>query len=59
MEHQRADFEGPNPDHTELFHTVSTDGPKPQTRSIVEELLRSEGLMADRRANSRTSDFMP
>jgi len=59
MEHQRADFEGPNPDYEEIFHTVSTDGPKPQTRSIVEELLRSEGLMPERRSQSRSSDFTP
>jgi predicted kinase len=59
MEHQRADFEAPNPDHADLFHTVSTDGPKPQTRSLVEELLRSEGLMPERRKQSRSSDFKP
>jgi aminoglycoside phosphotransferase family enzyme/predicted kinase len=48
MEHQRADFEGPNLDHEELFHTISTDGPKPQTRSLVEDLLRSKGLLPER-----------
>ncbi len=45
MEHQRADFEGPNPDHTELFHTVATDGPKAETKSNVENLLRAAGLL--------------
>ncbi len=45
MEHQRADFEGPNTDHAELFHTVATDGPKPETKSTVEDLLRGEGLL--------------
>ena len=55
----RLVVEGPNPGHVELFHTVSTDGPKPQTRSIVEELLRTEGLMPERRSKSRSSDFTP
>jgi predicted kinase len=45
MEHQRADFETANPEHPELFHTVSTDGPKTETRAKVEELLRTEGLL--------------
>ena len=45
MEHQRIDFESPDIDHSELFHAISTDGPKPQTRSLVEELLSSEGLL--------------
>jgi aminoglycoside phosphotransferase family enzyme/predicted kinase len=56
MEHQRADFEAPNLDEAELFHTVSTDGPKPQTRSLVEELLRTEGLLPERRDNTGTVD---
>jgi aminoglycoside phosphotransferase family enzyme/predicted kinase len=58
MENQRADFEPPDPDYAELFHTVSTDGPKPQTRSVVEELLRSEGLLPERRSNTRSSGAM-
>ena len=45
MEHQRADFEGPNPEHSGLFHAVATDGPKPETKSNVENLLRGEGLL--------------
>ena len=45
MEHQRADFETANPEHIELFRTVSTDGPKTETRAKVEELLRTEGLL--------------
>ncbi len=45
MEHQRADFEPANPEHQELFYAVSTDGPKPETRAKVEEILRSEGLL--------------
>ena len=47
MEHQRADFEPANPDHEELFHVISTDGPKPTTRSLVEKMLKSEGLLHD------------
>ena len=45
MEHQRADFEGPNPDRPELFHSVATDGPKPETKEKVEALLSSRGLL--------------
>jgi predicted kinase len=45
MELQRRDFEPANPDHAELFHTVSTDGPKTVTRSQVEEILRAEELL--------------
>jgi predicted kinase len=45
MEHQRADFEGPNAEHTELFHTVATDGPKPETKARVEEILEAKGLL--------------
>jgi hypothetical protein len=45
MELQRRDFEPANPDHAELFHTVSTDGPKTETRTQVEEILRAEGLL--------------
>jgi predicted kinase len=59
MEHQRADFDGPNPDHAEIFHTISTDGPKPQTRSLVEELLRSEGLLPDRRSHPGAAGLTP
>ena len=46
MEHQRADFEGPNPEHPGLFHTVATDGPKPETKARVEDLLQSGGLLS-------------
>ncbi len=46
MEHQRADFEAPNPGCAEIFHLVSTDGPKPETKARVEELLRNSGLLA-------------
>jgi len=59
MENQRADFEAPNLDFEELFHTVSTDGPKLQTRSVVEELLRSEGLLPERRSDARTTGLTP
>jgi hypothetical protein len=45
MEHQRIDFEAPDLEDDGLFHTISTDGPKLQTRSLVEELLRSEGML--------------
>ena len=45
MEHQRTDFEGPNEDHPELFKTVSTDGPKPETKTKVEEILRERDLL--------------
>lgn len=47
MEHQRADFEGPNPDRPELFASVSTDGPKPETRARVEEMLWNLGLVRE------------
>ncbi len=47
MEHQRADFEGPNAEWPDQFFTVSTDGPKPETKARVEEILRSDGLLPD------------
>jgi hypothetical protein len=47
MEHQRADFEGPNPEQPGLFASVATDGPKPQTRARVEELLWSRGMLRE------------
>jgi hypothetical protein len=47
MEQQRADFEGANPEHSELFHVIATDAPKPETHASVEELLRSEGLLRE------------
>jgi aminoglycoside phosphotransferase family enzyme/predicted kinase len=47
MEHQRADFEPPDPDHLELFRSVSTDGPKPETKARVEELLSAAGLLGE------------
>ena len=59
MENQRADFEAPNLDFEELFHTVSTDGPKLQTRSVVEELLYSEALLPERRSDARTVGLTP
>jgi aminoglycoside phosphotransferase family enzyme/predicted kinase len=55
MEHQRADFDPPDLDYADLFHSVSTDGPKEQTRSLVEELLRAEGLLPERRSNAQTA----
>jgi hypothetical protein len=45
MELQREDFEPENPDHAELFHVISTEGPKIETRAHVEEVLRAEGLL--------------
>ena len=59
MEHQRADFEAANLDYEDQFHTVSTDGPKLQTRSMVEELLRSEGLLPERRTNAKSVGLTP
>ncbi len=59
MEHQRADFEGANPEHQELFHTVSTEGPKPETRAMVEGLLRTEGLLPDRRGDEESIGLTP
>jgi aminoglycoside phosphotransferase family enzyme/predicted kinase len=47
MEHQRADFETANPEHAELFHTVSTDGPKTETRAVVDKVLGSHGLLPE------------
>ena len=45
MERQRLDFDPPNPEALELFATVSTDGPKDQTRSKVVELFRNRGIL--------------
>jgi aminoglycoside phosphotransferase family enzyme/predicted kinase len=59
MEHQRADFESANLDYEDQFHIVSTDGPKLQTRSMVEELLRSEGLLPERRTNAKSVGLTP
>ncbi len=54
MAHQRADFQPPNPEYAELFHAVSTDGPKSETRALVEELLRAEGLIQREAAETTT-----
>jgi len=45
MEQQREDFESGNPDHLELFHEISTEGPKNETRASVEELLRAKEML--------------
>ena len=45
MEDQRADFEPPNPESAELFVEIATDGPKPQTRGMLNELLQRRGLL--------------
>ena len=36
-----------NPDHRELFHEISTEGPKTETRAHVEEVLRSEEMLPE------------
>jgi aminoglycoside phosphotransferase family enzyme/predicted kinase len=59
MEHQRTDFEDPNPEYEELFHTISTDGPKPQTRSLVEELLHSKEMLPAGRRSTDPDDLEP
>ncbi|MEJ2582592.1 MAG: AAA family ATPase [Acidobacteriota bacterium] len=55
MDHQRADFQPPNPEHEELFHVISTDGPKPETRGLVEEVLRRRGMLPERRVADPSS----
>ena len=45
MEQQRADFEPPNPDAAAVSVEISTDGPKPETRQRVNELLELHGLL--------------
>ena len=45
MENQRADFEPPNPESAGLFVEIATDGPKPETRRRLNELLQSHGLL--------------
>jgi hypothetical protein len=45
MEFQRSEFEGPNPDSSELFETVSSDGPKSETRRRVAEILESRSML--------------
>ena len=45
MDQQQKDFEPGNPDHLELFHEISTEGPKTETRASVEEVLRAEGML--------------
>ncbi len=45
MERQRTEFEPANPDHAELFHTISTEGPERETRLRVVELLRSKDCL--------------
>ena len=46
MDQQRQEFEGPNPDCPQLFDTVSSDGPKPDTRRRVLQILEERGLLA-------------
>ena len=45
MESQRRDFEPPNPDHADVFETISTDGPKKATRARVVEILRDREIL--------------
>ena len=45
MEQQEEDFEPANPDHPELFHKISTEGPKTETRGLVEEVLRADDML--------------
>jgi len=52
MDLQRAEFEGPNPDSSEHFDTVSSDGPKSETRRRVLEILEAHDLLA---ADERTA----
>ena len=47
MDQQQEDFEPGNPDHLELFHEISTEGPKTETRAHVEEVLRAEGMLPE------------
>ena len=46
MDLQRSEFEGPNPDSAELFDTVSSDGPKVETRRRVLEILEDRDMLA-------------
>ena len=46
MDQQRSEFEGPNPVAAELFDTVSSDGPKSETRRRVLEMLESREMLA-------------
>jgi hypothetical protein len=59
MEHQRADFESFDPERQEYFHGVPTMAPKLETHALVEELLRTEGLLPDRRGESESSGLKP
>jgi hypothetical protein len=45
MDQQKEDFEPGNPDHLELFHKISTEGPKTETRAHVEEVLRAKEML--------------
>ena len=45
MDQQLEDFEPGNPDHLELFHQISTEGPKTETRAHVEDLLRAKEML--------------
>jgi len=47
MEQQRKDFEPANPNHREIFHAVSTEGKKTETRAHVEEILRAEEMLKE------------
>jgi aminoglycoside phosphotransferase family enzyme/predicted kinase len=45
MERQRADFEPPNSEYSELFERVATDGLVAETQRRVIELLKTRGLL--------------
>ena len=45
MEQQRGDFEPPNPDAECYFHDIDTSGPKSETQTKVEALLRDESVL--------------
>jgi aminoglycoside phosphotransferase family enzyme/predicted kinase len=45
MEQQRSDFEPANPGAECFFHTIDTSGPKAETQTKVEELLKAAKLL--------------
>jgi aminoglycoside phosphotransferase family enzyme/predicted kinase len=45
MEHQRADFEPPNPDAECFFREVDTSGPKAETQAKVDALLETAKVL--------------
>jgi len=45
VEDQRADFESPDPNYESIFHTMSTDTTREETRQRMKDFLSERGMV--------------